>query len=283
MTEYASRGNARLSLTLLWRRSKPRTRGPKPGLTLDDIVAAAIEVADADGLAAVSMRRIGERLGKGTMSLYTYVPGKSELLDLMLDSVLGELPIEPPPAGPAEWRAAAEARARHYWEFYERHPWVLQVSGSRALLGPHELDQYEATLRIFDGLGLSGDDIARAAGALITYVGGAAKAVSDARAAEQATGMSDDEWWNARAPLLDELAADIDWQARFPTTSKLEAERTFEQLDRTEGDTTPYTVWDALRTFEFGLQRLLDGLEAYIGRGARATSGSRRSRRSTGR
>jgi AcrR family transcriptional regulator len=270
MTEYASRGNARLSMTLLWRRGKPPTRGPKPGLTIDEIVATAVELADAEGLGAVSMRRVGQRLGKGTMSLYTYVPGKAELLDLMLDAVLAELPIDPPPT-PGAWRAAAEARARRYWEFYEQHPWVLQVSGVRSVLGPHELDQYEATLRIFDGLGLSGVEIARAAVALLTYVGGAARAVSDARAAERATGMSDDEWWTARAPLLEELTADIDWAARFPTTTKLEQEHVFEQLDRAEDDTTPYTVWDALRTFEFGLERLLDGLDVFIAR--RAESG----------
>jgi hypothetical protein len=145
---------------------------------------------------------------------------------------------------------------------------VLQVAGSRAGLGPRELDQHEATLRLFDGLGLTGVEVARAAQAFHTYVGGAARAVSDARAAEQATGMSDDEWWNARSPLLDEVTADIDWGERFPTATKLEAERVYEQLDRAEDDATPYTVWEALRAFEFGLERLLDGLEALVARRA---------------
>jgi AcrR family transcriptional regulator len=267
MTEYASRGNARLSLTLLWKRDRPRTRGPKPGLTVDAVVAAAVALADTEGLGAVSMRVVGQRLGVGTMSLYTYVPGKAELLDLMLDAVLAELPIGPPPEA-GGWRVAAEARARRYWEFYERHPWVLQVAGSRAVLGPHELDQYEATLRIFDGLGLSAVEVTRAAQLLLTYVGGAARAVSDARAAEQTTGMSDDEWWSARAAQLEALTADIDWAARFPTSSRLEAEHAFDQLDRDPDDPTPYTVWEALRTFEFGLERLLDGMEVLISRRA---------------
>jgi AcrR family transcriptional regulator len=263
MAEYASRGDPRRSMTLLWGRAKAPTRGPKPGLTVDGIVAAAIELADAEGLAAVSMRRVGERLGKGAMSLYTYVPGKAELLDLMLDTVLGELPVGPPPDGPGGWRAAAEARARDYWDLYERHPWLLQVAGSRAVLGPNEIEQYEVTLRIFDGLGLAADDVMRAAGALMDYVGGAARAVAEARAAEQATGLSDDDWWNARSPVLDEVA-EIDWASRFPTVTKLEAERAFDQLDRSPDDDTPYTVWEALRTFEFGLQRLLDGIESYV-------------------
>jgi AcrR family transcriptional regulator len=264
MTEYASRGDPRVSLTLLWRRSKPRTRGPRPGLTVDEIVTAAVELADREGLAALSMRRVGEKVGKGTMSLYTYVPGKAELLDLMLDAVLAEIPVEPVPDGPGGWRTAAAARARHYLAFGERHPWVLQVSGSRALLGPHELDQYEATLRIFDGLGLTGAEVARAAGTLLTYVSGATRAVCEARAAAEATGLTDDEWWSARAAALDELTADIDWPTRFPTSAKIEAEHAFDQPDRSPDDTTPYTVWEALRTFDFGLDRLLDGLEAYI-------------------
>jgi AcrR family transcriptional regulator len=67
-----------------------RTRGPKPGLTVERIVRAAIEVADAEGLAALSMRRVADQLGVGTMSLYTYVPGKAELIDVMLDAVHAE-------------------------------------------------------------------------------------------------------------------------------------------------------------------------------------------------
>jgi AcrR family transcriptional regulator len=265
MTEYPSRGNARLSLTLLWRRDKPRTRGPKPTLTVDEVVAAAVALADAEGLGAVSMRSVGQRLGVGTMSLYTYVPGKAELLDLMLDSVLADLPIDTPPE-PGGWRGAAEARARRYWEFYERHPWVLQVAGSRAVLGPHELDQYEATLRIFDGLGLTAVEVTRAAGVLLTFVGGAAKAAADARSAEQATGMSDDEWWTERAALLTQLTGDVDWARRFPTSSRLEAEHAFEQTDRAPDDDTPYLAWETVRTFEFGLERLLDGMEVLIAR-----------------
>jgi hypothetical protein len=97
------------------------------------------------------------------------------------------------------------------------------------------------------------------------FVRGAAKSVADARAAEQATGQSDDDWWNARSPLLEELTADV-WPERYPTSTRLGAENAFDQLDRQPDDPTPYMVKDALDAFEFGLQRLLDGLEAFIAR-----------------
>lgn len=260
MTEYAGRGDPRRTLELLWGRAEPPARGPKQALTVGQIVAAAIEVADAEGLGAVSMRKVADRLGHSPMGLYTYVPGKAEVLDLMLDTVQAELPTRYPLDD--GWRAAAERAAREGWAFYERHPWVLQVSGTRATLGPHELDVYESQLQIFDGLGLPPVEVTRAVGVLSSFVRGAAKTVSDARAAEQATGLSDDEWWNARSPLLDEITADV-WNERYPVSSRLSEQQAFDQLDRPD-DSTPYLVQDALDVFEFGLQRLLDGLEAHI-------------------
>ncbi len=247
-------------MALLWGRDEPPKRGPKPGMSVAEIVVAAIDLADAEGLDAVSMRKVADRLGKSAMALYSYVPGKAELLDVMLDTVLGELTIAHSLDG--GWRAAVMASARDGWALYQRHPWVLQVSGARAVLGPHELDAYEAQLRLFTGLGLSGVEMARIVGVIDSFVRGAAKAVSDARTAKQATGLSDEDWWNARAPLLAEIA-DAAWAARYPTITQLDAEHAFDQSDRPD-DTTPYTVRDALDIFEFGLERLLDGIDAFI-------------------
>jgi AcrR family transcriptional regulator len=270
MTEYTGRGDPRRSMSLLWGVHTAGTRGPKPGLALAEVVGAAIALADEAGLDALSMRRVAERLGRSTMALYTYVPGKAELLELMLDTVLGEVPTSY--ALDHGWRAAAEASARDGWDLYQRHPWVLQISGARALLAPHELDVYQTQLALFDGLGLSAVEMARVVGVLASFVRGSAKAVSDARTAEQATGLSDDAWWNARSPLLEEMTADF-WAERYPLLTRLESEHAFDQVDRPD-DTTPYTVRDALDTFEFGLQRLLDGIEAFIE--AKARAGPRR-------
>jgi AcrR family transcriptional regulator len=261
MTEYASRGDARRSMFLLWGKLELGRRGPKQALSVNEIVRAGVELADAEGIEALSMRRVAKALGRSPMALYTYVPGKAELLDLMLDAVLAEVAQGPPVAG--GWRAAAEASARQGWAFYERHPWVLHVSGARALLGPHELDAYEAQVRIFDGLGLSAVDQTRVVGVLASFVRGAARAVADARAAERATGVSDDDWWAARSAMLDELVGDW-WAERYPTLTRMEAEKAFLQADRAPGDATPYVEYEELAVFEFGLQRLLDGVEVRV-------------------
>ena len=95
------------------------------------------------------------------------------------------------------------------------------------------------------------------------FTKGSAQAVTDAMAAERVTGQSDDDWWNARAPLLDEMVDDA-WEARYPVATRLSSEHAFDQPDRQPGDATPYLTREALDAFEFGLQRILDGLEVFI-------------------
>ena len=131
------------------------------------------------------------------------------------------------------------------------------------MLGPHELDLYETSLRLFDGVGLTGLEMTRMAAVVHIFTRGAAQAVVDARAAERATGQSDDDWWNARAPLLEEMVDDA-WEARYPVATRLSSEHAFDQPDRPPADATPYLTREALDAFEFGLQRTLDGLEAFI-------------------
>src|SRR6266699_809038 len=114
MAEYSGSGDPVRSLALLWRTRERPSRKGKPDLSVDRIVQAAIELADADGLAALSMRRIAERLGVGTMSLYTHVPGKAELIDLMFDTAYGELyeSVESPTLQPGGWRGALQFIAK---------------------------------------------------------------------------------------------------------------------------------------------------------------------------
>ena len=110
-TETSGSGDIGRTLELLWETGRRPSRGPKPTLTLDRIVEAAIRVADTEGLEGLSMRRVAAELGTGTMSLYRYVPGKGELLDLMLDRV--QRPSEnPADLGDDGWRTALEALAR---------------------------------------------------------------------------------------------------------------------------------------------------------------------------
>src|SRR6266542_707026 len=133
-------------MALLWRapsaagaRSGP---GPKPGLSVDAIVEAAIALADADGMAGLSMRAVAERLGVTAMALYTYVPGKDELLDLMYDGAHAELPASYDLG--EGWRAAVTRWATDLVRCYVRHPWAPQVSFARPVLGPDEQAVLEA-------------------------------------------------------------------------------------------------------------------------------------------
>src|SRR5689334_21151430 len=125
------------TLTLLWRRvlgTPQGSRGPRQRVSVDEVVRAGIEVADAEGLDAFSMRKVADRLGLKLMSVYTYVPGKSELIGLMIDEVLGEVEL---PAHPDRLRDRMSLIVRMTWDQYHRHPWLLQADQSRPWIGPN--------------------------------------------------------------------------------------------------------------------------------------------------
>ncbi|MEU9016856.1 TetR/AcrR family transcriptional regulator C-terminal domain-containing protein, partial [Actinomadura sp. NPDC048394] len=224
MTVFAGQGDPRRSMDLLWRRPEPAPPvprpGPRPGLSVEAIVDAAIAVADAEGMAALSMRAVGERLGRTAMSLYTYVPGKAELVDLMYDRALAELPASYEVS--AGWRAALVAWAEDGWAFYLRHPWVLQVSQARPVLGPNEYGVLEALLGVLAVTGLDAREVRRAVAALSSVVRGAAQTVAESRQAVRATGLSEAQWWHGRAGALLEVAPGF--AERFPRVAWLDAE-----------------------------------------------------------
>lgn len=223
---------------LLWGDRPPSPRG-KPGLTTEQIVRIAVSVADGDGMAAVSMRRVAQQLGVTPMSLYRHVPGKAELIDLMRDHVYGE---RPPSAATAPWQEQLATWARHGYALYLRHPWLTATSSSRFVPGPNTIAVYEAGLRIVFATGLRPAETT----AVINLVGGfvesAARQVIDAALLEQATGESHEAWWSAR----DELYARLD---PFPTISAIWAAGGYD---------------DPEDPFEFGLRRVLAGIAALI-------------------
>ena len=256
--EYLGRGEARRSMDLLWGRSQPATRGPKAALDLETVVRAGIELADSEGLEALSMRRVADRLGMGTMSLYTYVPGKAELLDLMVDTVYGEGAdkLAAVPAG--DLRERLEALARHQWAFFQGHPWTLSIASGRSVLGPNEAESYERALSAVADLGIPARDAVAIVDAVSMFVRGAARDAGEAAGAEAATGKSEYEWWTERDAILSEVMT----PERFPTLSRLAADGGFD----VPPDTQNYNVRFIVDDFEFGLQRLLDGIEGYVGR-----------------
>ncbi|WP_062344973.1 TetR/AcrR family transcriptional regulator [Herbidospora yilanensis] len=242
MVVYAGQGDPERTLALLWRTpgDGPPRRGPKPALTVDAILAAGIAVADESGLDGLSMRAVGERLGKTAMALYTYVPTKRELIDLMYDHAHAGLV----PGLPGDWRQAVEAWAVALHERYLRHPWLLQVSHARPVLGPHEQTVLERLLEVLPDVA-----VRATVSALFSLVRGSARTIAENRGAAAGTGTSDQEWWTARSRLMNDLVPDF--ADRFPRSAGL-----------------PPVAWDkaAREAFAGGLNLLLDGLENQAGR-----------------
>ncbi|MFI7286880.1 TetR/AcrR family transcriptional regulator [Streptomyces anulatus] len=244
----AGSGDIARSLELLWGTGDRPSRGPKPGLSLDRIVTAAIAVADAEGLAAVSMRRLSTELGTGTMSLYRYVPGKAELLDLMLDRVLGEpLPAgteHPADAPPADWRASIDAMARTYRENLRRHPWLLKINQARTVLGPSALRGLELSLTALRSMGLRDPELISVIITVNSFVEGLARTQADAAEALRQTGLSDREFWDDQRPYLERAML----SGAYPVMAGLSEDSFSSEFDH----------------FGFGLQRLIAGFEALV-------------------
>lgn len=237
------------SLDLLWGTGERPSRGPKPGLTLDRIVGAAVALADAEGLDAVSMRRVSTELGVGTMSLYRYVPGKTELLDLMLDRVQGESLACENGAPPTDWRVTIERLARGHLDLYRAHPWLLKVNEARSLLGPNTLRGFELCLSGLigpHGMGLSDQDTISVIVTVQGFSAGIARMELQAVEAAKETGVTDDEFWAAQAPFLERAMA----TGEFPTAAGLADDSFSREVDH----------------FAFGLRCLLDGFEALVAR-----------------
>ena len=251
-TEFTGTGDPARSMALLWRTpADGATRpGPKSSLDVDRIVAAALRLADVEGLAAVSMRRVAAEVGVPAMTLYGHVPGKGELVDLMLDSVLGELyPDEQAPTA-GNWRSRVEAVARANWDFFVRHPWALHLATARPPLGPNLMRKYELELRAVDGLGLSEVQMDLLVTLVNGFVRGTVSGVHEKAAAERATGTTEEQWWAATAPYV----AQVFDAARFPTAAR---------VGPVAGEELQAAVAPE-RSFEFGLERLLDGIGVLI-------------------
>jgi AcrR family transcriptional regulator len=234
-----------VTLELLWGTGLRRGRGPKPGLTLDQIVGTAIMIADTDGLDALSMRRVARELRVGTMSLYRYVPGKAELLDLMLDAV-SDPGKEIAKCQGMDWRGMLEVVARGTRDRYLAHPWLLRVNWSRPVVGPRGLAALEFMIAGLDGLGLSDRERVAVVLTVDGFVTGLARSRLQHNAVIEETGLSDEEFWTRHFPILERAMASGD----YPAMAALSADAFG-------------LGWE--ENFEWGLQRLLDGIEALVG------------------
>jgi len=220
-----------------------------PALSRAEIVDAAIAIADAEGSGAISMRRIAQVLKAGTMSLYWHVANKEQLLDLMLDALIGEIEVHEPTG---DWRADLRTQARNERAMLLRHAWVMDFIGGRPPLGPNTLLHMDRHLGVLDGLGL---DIATAMsvlGTVQTYVmGSALREMQEARVQrdEEKADVTEEAW----EPMRDAWRNRLDADGRFTHVVRFLDAGIDPDAEETRDE-----------RFEFGLDCLLDGLAARV-------------------
>ncbi|NKQ54745.1 TetR family transcriptional regulator [Amycolatopsis sp. K13G38] len=225
---------------VVWERPEPPRRPAPAQLSRERIVRAAIRLADADGLEAVSLRKVAAALKAGPMRLYGYIATKDELLDLMIDAVYAEIR----PAGDG-WRAVLRSLAETTRQAVHEHEWLADLIGGRPQLGPHALARGEAVVSALGGVGV--DLVMPVVAAVDAYVIGTVRREIAERRAERATGMDTKQWQHAFGPYLERTFA----TGRFPALATVV--RDAAHLDADE-------------TFRTGLDCLLDGIEARISR-----------------
>lgn len=236
------------TVNLLWSEPGRPSRGPKPTLTLAQIAHAGIELADVDGLATLTMRRVAEHLGFTTMALYRHVRSKTELIAVMVDAAIGETLSEAAPPIPSitPWRPRLAAWAQQNFALFQRHPWLLQAAMPGALIGPNRIAWIEAGLRTLDDTGLPAHDRLEVVLFVYSYVHGTAHLSREWR-------QDESQAWLPTSPLMRRVRHD----PRFPVLSSLLEDG---GLDETEAEQAASDE----ASFAFGLARVLDGVAAYI-------------------
>jgi AcrR family transcriptional regulator len=226
-----------------WGVRPPPAKGPKPGLSLERIVAAAIAIADAEGLDAVSMNRVAKQLGTGAMSLYRYVASKEELLALMIDAAIGAVPKTPATGG---WRERLEAWAWSTVRAMREHPWSARAPVAGPPVAPNAVAWFEDALAALRDTGLTAEEKPSVILLLSGYVQNHVTVMADVA---QAFLAADPD--QAMRGYSDTLRRLTDAQ-RFPALHEVLDAGVFERADPPDDE------------FRFGLERILDGIEALI-------------------
>lgn len=225
----------------------PRERTGQPTLSRDQIVRAALEILDSEGLAGLSMRRLGTRLGSGATSLYWHVAHKDELMELVVDEVLGEVYV-PDPAD-TSWRIGASVLACSMRAMFLKHPWVLSQLGSRPTLGPNAMRMGERSVVLFTAHGFTGMELSYACSAINAHAIGSATTSAALASATKRAGLTADELSESLKPYVDKLADDHPDYAKW-------------RRENAPDGKSPETILD--EAWLFGLERLLDGFEVWL-------------------
>ena len=224
-----------------------RSRPGQPTLSRDQIVRSALELLDAEGTEGLSMRRLAAKLGSGATSLYWYVANKDELLDLVLDEVMGEVPPTAPTGG--DWRDEARAVVHALRDTILRHPWLSSVLGMRPAIGPNAAELSERVIALLTRAGFEGLELAYANSALMSHAVGAATMQAAWHTTVRRSGMS-----------TAEVQQSLETHGKAMTTGRPHYEQWWNSVQLPEMDAMQQDSYD------FGVERMLDGLSAWLER-----------------
>jgi AcrR family transcriptional regulator len=231
---------------IIWERPERATHGPAPSLTREDIATAAVQLADTRGIEAVSMRTLAVELGVGAASLYRYVARKDEVIELMVDAVMGnDLDFE---IG-GDWREDLRSVAHGLRAMILRHPWMAVPSAGLRNFGPNTAGRYEQVLSAIDGLGLDIDEMLVMVETLDAFVRGRALEELSEQEAVRRSGLDQDQWMQTQIPYISSLIE----SGRYPLLTRVVFDaRAPHDPDRLE------------HGFDLGLERVLDGLGTMV-------------------
>jgi AcrR family transcriptional regulator len=231
---------------VIWDRPERAARGPAPSLSRDEITAAAVALADTLGIAAVSMRTLAVQLGVGAASLYRYVDRKEELIDLMVDAVMGDdLQFEVR----GDWREDLRSFARALRAMTLRHPWAAVHGAGRRNLGPNTAWRYEQVLSAIDGLGLEIDEMLVMVETLDAFIRGRTMDELSEQESARRSGLDQEQWMQRQTPYVESLIN----SGHYPLLSRVVIDAR-----------SPHDPDRLKNSFDLGLERVLDGLATMI-------------------
>jgi AcrR family transcriptional regulator len=244
---------------LLWHAPQKPTRGPKPALSREDVVATAIRVADAGDLAALTMHAVASELGYTPMALYRYFPSKDALVDAAVDAAFGAPPARTGP--PEGWREEIKR-----WSYAKRamlcaRPWLAELPFVAAPHGPNWLGWHEALLRAIADTGLSPEDMMDVLSVVHGYVHGSADTIISLSRAT-ARGVTPEQWAQAVGADLQRAIDD----PRYPLLSRILTSSTGGITDVSPLPTKRGKPRTMDESFDWGLERVLDGIQLYLQR-----------------
>ncbi|WP_329254991.1 TetR/AcrR family transcriptional regulator C-terminal domain-containing protein [Actinoallomurus sp. NBC_01490] len=231
----------------LWLRPEQPARGPRPRFGRAEMTRAAIAIADAEGLAALSMRRLAADLDAGPMSPYSYITGKDELIELMVDAVTAEF-LRPDGAACGDWRTELRGLARRMRSAMHRHPWLAEIGLRRQAASPNRIRLFEQVLGVLDALELSMDAMLTTMIMIFVHVYGFVQIELADQEAQRRTGLELSDWMRRQLPYIESVVSAGD----HPMFARMTAEagRTLTGFDE---------------RWEYGLERLLDSIQGSAG------------------